>query len=222
MINVIEKMIGKGNNELSEEEKYRRAIKEYKLREEDAQLIPGKPVEIYVRDDVLGKDGILRLGFEEIHPFDKRWDEGYLGIYKKDPRIVVKVYYRKWHAIVPGVLYEADSSEDYATIEYRGEKFREIGRTTDILCLDEWEIHPEIVETAIQEIKENRISSVTQLLIDMVKDQQELERWRYHSKWRLLNNEDDWQLGPERKYDDRELCNGFANLLNSKNHNKNQ
>lgn len=90
------------------------------------------------------------------------------------------------------------------------------------MCLDEWEIHPEIVETAIQEIKENRISSVTQLLIDMVKDQQELECWRYHSKWRLLNNEDDWQLGPERKYDDRELCNGFANLLNSKDNNKNK
>jgi len=133
---------------------------------------------------------------------------------------VIREYPPERYYIIPDILYEI--REGYVAIEYRGEKFREIGRTTDILCLDEWEIHPEIVETAIQEIKENRISSVTQLLIDMVKDQQELERWRYNSKWRLLNNEDDWQLGPERKYDDRELCNGFANLLNSKNHNKNQ
>jgi len=83
MINVIEKMIGKENNELSEKDKYEMAIEDYEVKEEDAQLIPGKPVEIYVRDDVLRKDGILRLGFEEIHPFDKRWDKGYLGIYKK-------------------------------------------------------------------------------------------------------------------------------------------
>jgi len=208
-------MIGKKYNGLSEEEKYRKAVGEYAVTEEDAQLIPEKPVKIYVRDDVLGEKGILKLGFKQIH--DRCWDEYY--VYKKDPRISIKVHCRRWHPIIRGVLYEADPVGDYAVIQYIGEGFRtkEIGRTTDILCLDEWEIHPEIIETAIQEIKENRISTVTQLLIDMVKDQQELEHWRHHSKWRLLNNEDDWQLGPRREYDERELSNAFVKVLQNKN-----
>ena len=216
-------MVGEGYNWLSDKERYERAIREYAITEEDAQVIPGKPAEFHLRESHdWGKDkrGLYNIGFEDVSgPFSYRGEIRL--VYKKDPKIAVRRWGGKCYI---EYLDQKVTKRDFyiggdAYEEYKAYKTLErVGETEDGLLFERWEVYPEIVEKAIQEIiNGRRMSSVTQLLIDMAKEEQEMEREEYHSysTWRWSPPEE-WQLGP-REYDERELCDAILKLLQSKN-----
>jgi len=132
------------------------------------------------------------------------------------------------------------------TIEIREERYiyagdyERIGKQDD--C-GEWKIPYKIVENAIQEIKEKgpeNYSSITNLLIDLAREEQkaEMERWKNERRFdifdykfrkemyelyekygdvedvgRVITREGSLQL-EFGIYDEQELCNAFIKLLN--------
>ena len=184
-------MVGEEYDGLSKEEKYKRAVGEYAVTEEDMQIVPEEPAEFYIPDGPVCMAG---------------------GKYKKDPTIEIR-------------------EERYI---YAGD-YEMIGECDD----GKWKVPYKLVENAIQEIKEKgpeNYSSITNLLIDLAREEQkaEMERWKNDVEWDItdynfrkewyenLLNVDDIRGKITREgslqlefgvYDEQELCNAFIKLL---------
>jgi len=190
---MVMKMVGEEYDGLSEEEKYERAVGEYKVRDRDTQVMPDESVEFHIP--------------KEIPSCMAR------GKYKKDHMIEIRM---------ERYIYASD--------------YEMIGECDN----GKWKVPYKVVENAIQEIKEKgpeNYSSITNLLIDLAREEQkaEMERWKNDVEWDItdynfrkewyenLLNVDDIRGKITREgslqlefgvYDEQELCNAFIKLLN--------
>jgi len=198
---MVGKMIEERYDGLSDKEKYERAIKEYKVRDRDAQVMPDEDVEFYM-------------------PISKEVPECMArGKYQKDPTIEIR----------------HPSCYEYFIVN-NGEI---IARRSGFV----WKVPYKVVEEAIQKIKEKGIKncgSITNLLIDLAKEEQreERERWNEDLQADLRDYEYNKERYEERLdeeevrgqitregslqlgfgvYDEQELCNAFIEALQSKN-----
>jgi len=200
---MVAKMVGEGYDGLSEEKKYERAIGEYRVREEDAQVMPDEDVEFHILEEIPK----CMVG----------------GKYEKDPTIEIStargIPFRIYYIIVDknGIIGEHDNGNwkvPYKKVENAIQEIKEkgtenvSGRTKLLIDLAKEE----------QGVEKNRWEGAQWYEVF----DYNFRKKKYENLWMIddvrgkVTREGPWQLG-FAVYNEQELCDAILKLPQSKN-----